>query len=584
MTNPFDQFDSLGGTPVRSENPFDQFEQSDNLFSQFDPPSGERGTHAVLDQPEEQGHGYWSNAARAAGERAADLAGGLLQGAAQAGDWMEEKLPIGGLVWDEGKILPRYASPEEYAKLGVEQNLAHQASEGLKDFSLGYVPRHTWEDVKDKFSDGVLGGEISEVFKYGIETGIQSIPDMAAVVLNLPAYVLARSAEIGTERARNKGMEHATIQETIEAAPFALGSAILERLPIKHAFGGAAEDLGKEAMKSGLRKVAENTAKTAGLEAATEFFQEGVIEYVGERLGTDAQMSFIEALDRGVAGSVAGGVYAGPMGAVAEGYKGLRKSPEDVAHGEPVAPPQDGFSPGETYAYRAGPGSFERVTFLREVEGPSGQVLAEVALNGQVQYVLMEQLSPNMPQLDPAAELESTGDAELDADLQALMGDLDATREHLERQRGYEGGIEFQPTEVPRGESFSLAPLEAGIQDGIDYTPDRPSVDKLAQPVLDAANAYLLEQERAATAQALESETAIPASPNAPDPNAVAELYPPSASTGYEPSPAGKRVPIREGLDPRLSRPEYRDQLKGAAKDLTEGEVLRTCVTSMGEL
>lgn len=277
------------------------------------------------------------NAGRGALERAGDLGAGALTAITAAAQSAEEAIPLGGFVWEEGKALPSYKTPEQYARYkeqGGQESLS-VAADQLRDLDAGYVPTNTWDSVKQEFGEnGALSGSAwGEVLAYGAEQGIQSIPDMVAATLSLPAYVLARSGEIGEARAENKGKEETELTDVLEAAPFALGSAILERIGAKGITQAGAESVGKEALKRGVGYAAARTAQeggaAAGREAGTEFVQEGIIEYLGERFGTDAAMSFAEAAEMGLAGAVAGGVYGGAAGTATAGAReATRQSPE----------------------------------------------------------------------------------------------------------------------------------------------------------------------------------------------------------------------------------------------------------------
>jgi len=109
----------------------------------------------------------------------------------------------------------------------------------------------------------------------------------------------------------------------MDAAPFALGSAILERVGAKGITGAgkkAAEEVGKEAIEGGVKAVLKEGGKAGLKEGGTEFFQEGVLEYIGERFGTDAAMDWKEGAERGGWAALAGGTYgAASGGAVATG-------------------------------------------------------------------------------------------------------------------------------------------------------------------------------------------------------------------------------------------------------------------------
>ncbi len=66
---------------------------------------------------------------------------------------------------------------------------------------LNYVPGTSWEDFKDHPLDNFI--------PFALEQGIISIPDMALVMASLPAYVLARTGELGQARAENDARANA---------------------------------------------------------------------------------------------------------------------------------------------------------------------------------------------------------------------------------------------------------------------------------------------------------------------------------------------------------------------------------------
>lgn len=259
--------------------------------------------------------GFFNNAARRVGERTTELTGQFLSFIDQSAEALNQATGIddalGGIVFDGA--LPKWVGPEEFSKVMENGgNLIENASQSLKDADFGARYIHTVESVKQAFSDPDTGtlSAIGEVFLFAGEQGIASIPDMIAVVANLPGYVAARSAEIGETRAEFKGQEQ-TIKETLEAAPFAIGSALLERIMPTNAL----QNLSRESVEMVGKEVLKEAVKQGSIEGATEFIQEGAIEYVGERIGTGAEMDVAEALERGAFGALAGG----PTGAVIGG-------------------------------------------------------------------------------------------------------------------------------------------------------------------------------------------------------------------------------------------------------------------------
>ncbi|NOS39081.1 hypothetical protein, partial [Staphylococcus aureus] len=68
-------------------------------------------TGAAMKAPEEQSmlelvSGKLINWGAGAGERAGDVGGALLQTIETVGSGLEQKFPMGGLVWEDGDIIP----------------------------------------------------------------------------------------------------------------------------------------------------------------------------------------------------------------------------------------------------------------------------------------------------------------------------------------------------------------------------------------------------------------------------------------------------------------------------------------------
>lgn len=282
------------------------------------------------------------NAIALATERASSLLGHAIRGAGRPIRGALDKWGVGTVVigndWgpddpDDGKFRVRYMHRHEVEQLKNSRNLGTDVlPEYLTGQDLGVEEWGSTEAVKEEFFQGNVMGTMGEVLKFGTQEGIRSVPDMIGSVFALPAYVVARSDEIGMERAHNKGMDAAGMREQLEALPAALGSALFERYgvkKIKDAFGASTVDkLGADLLQAGLANVAKRVSKKAGAaagwEAGTEFFQEGVIEYLGEKLGTDAPMSWAEAAERGLFGAIGGGTAGGIGGGTGAGMGELQ--------------------------------------------------------------------------------------------------------------------------------------------------------------------------------------------------------------------------------------------------------------------
>lgn len=156
--------------------------------------------------------------------------------------------------------------------------------------------------------------EDEEAFNYALQTGEYQ-------AFNTPEESL-EYAKGGYKQHWGAGEGGSTFQENLEAVPFAIGSALLEKIgagKIAASFGKtAAKEIGQEVVQAGLKQAAKQvgkrTATAAGTEAATEAFQEGVIEFLGEKVGTGAPLNWEEGLERGFFGALGGGVFGGAVG------------------------------------------------------------------------------------------------------------------------------------------------------------------------------------------------------------------------------------------------------------------------------
>ncbi len=275
--------------------------------------------------------GFINNATRLAAERGTGLLGNAIRGIiGKPGQALEERFGGGQIVFGtdwgpddpaDGKFRVRYMDSDEWDEFQQGNQVDNVFTDSVPDYLLsrefGGVPRATVDSIKESYENGEIGGTLGNVFAFGLEQGIQSVPDMLAVMagpLSLAGYIGARADEIGETRAENKGLEEGTFQENLEAMPFAIGSALFEKFgagKIKAAWGGkAADEIGQEVLEAGLnaaaKRVAKRTGTAAASEAGTEAFQEGVLEYLGEKLGTDAPLTWEEAVERGFFGGLGG--------------------------------------------------------------------------------------------------------------------------------------------------------------------------------------------------------------------------------------------------------------------------------------
>lgn len=341
------------------------------------------------------------------GERTAQGVGGLYQTAATIldpiTDWRQQN--IGDLVVEpDGSINWRTMTPEETAVPGTMQ----QTATYLRDADYGYEQRTSWDDVKsDPLSN--IGPFIGEQF-------VNSIPDMAALLTAPVPYVVARSGELSADRAENQGREVPTIEDLAVAAPAAAVSSTLDRLALGKSLG-----LGEAAITSG-RQLGKEALKAGGSEALTEGAQEN-IEYAATNAGTQEGYDLAEAMDRGLAGAVAGAGIGGGMRGATGGVELLRQPRAPGA--QPVPPEAD---PARDRVNTVGLEQTEQVT--PETEPETEQVVqpdvqpAPVATSEQAVPTSAETTPEATPENNPRRAKVYTPDNEgIDVEYQVIDAD-----------------------------------------------------------------------------------------------------------------------------------------------------------------
>lgn len=290
--------------------------------------------------------GYLSNLVRGAGERALDLVGGGLRTvgtlAEAGGDYLERQFPLGtigspGTPMTEEQIQANTVPLPDWART-------------LSNVDLGYEPRTTFQDVKDNWAN---------VVPFAFEQGVVSAPDMAGALLNPILYGAARTGEIAQTRAENDGRGSASVDDLIKAAPAAAASALLERFGARGMAG-----LGDDAVRS-FNQLPGAMGRAAVKEGGTEFAQE-ISDYTGETLGTRKGFEAGEALERGIAGAVAGAPFGG-------GVRGVTGAVQVWAQERGVEPTQENLEAA------AAQGDTQAIDILRAAGLMSDEQLANLS-------------------------------------------------------------------------------------------------------------------------------------------------------------------------------------------------------------
>jgi len=327
-------------------------------------------------KPEEENErSYLVNVGAGAVDRSSELTSNFLQFINTVAKSGERQLAKRGL---NPGFMPKEGGGYEFVRNmdpAKTESFLNPVIDALKTVSekVDYDPDAgvSWEEYKDDWTNP------QALASFVFEQGVKSIPDMAATLINLPAYISSRTQEIAETREVNKTYDPATNQfiddpngavtfkDLVEALPTATAVAVAERFGAKSIFSPKAGDTLKK-----------RVARGASREGATEFVQEN-IEYGGEVLGTPVDYDFKTGLDRGFAGLVAGAGIGGPLAA---GDSLLRGNPlaDAVARGRQDAQSKGGDGLDQA-AEAAGTAASERLDRQRARMGLSTE--PEVLMN-----------------------------------------------------------------------------------------------------------------------------------------------------------------------------------------------------------
>lgn len=262
-------------------------ENSDNASIAIDDINVLKGLEEITKEPE---RGFWNNTMRGGLTRVNTLTGNLLEFAGNTSASIEEYMdsigiPNPGIIIGEDGISWSSDIPTEIKPYLTQIGRAVSEGDGY-----GYKPSFTWEKLKGDITPKNLSGYITE-------QGVQSLPDMAAALFTLPAYIMSRTEEIAEERVANDDRDQVSGADLATSLVPATAVSLIERLGAKFTFDVAE--------KVGVKEIVKAAGKAGTVEGATEFVQEG-IEYLGETAFTEKDVLFAEMLDRQFAGLVAG--------------------------------------------------------------------------------------------------------------------------------------------------------------------------------------------------------------------------------------------------------------------------------------
>lgn len=373
--------------------------------------------------------GYLGNLGRGIGERALDLGGGLLRAAGTAGeaahDWLERNVPLGTIGSPGTPMTEEQIQQSQMPFTGWGNNLA--------GVDLGYRPGVNFEDVKENWW---------KIPEFAFQEGVRSIPDMAGVLLNPILYGAARTGEIAQTRAENDGREAASVDDLIKAAPAAAASALLERFGARGMMG-----LGDDAVRS-FNQLPGAMGRAAVREGGTEFAQE-ISDYTGETLGTRKGFEAGEALERGIAGAVAGAPFGG-------GVRGVTGAVQVWAQQRGVEPTQENLEAA------AAQGDTQAIDILRAAGLMSDEQLANLSPEAAERFAARYQSRLAADQ-DPVLAAQRTQAAVENRDLEGGEPLSEDKRKYVDKRADY-GGPKRE--DILKAYETATAQVDAAIEAG----------------------------------------------------------------------------------------------------------------------
>lgn len=337
MANFFDQFD---GEPVGTVTP-EEKPPAQNYFDQFDEP--QKTDANQFDQPniERENRGWIDNGVRGAGKFLADMGAGIVD-AMSVGS---EAVPSGILG------VPSYATQlypvlpkEERTKLAENY---HQNAEELRQIDTGFIADlNTLDGAQAQWQQGNKMAAIGQGARAIGEAALQTAPAIAGTMLapqaTIPVLAVGTTGDMANSRAENKGLERPTGQEFLEVAPYAAAVTALDAVfPLvlrkfnKGITETAADNIAKSASSFLAKKTATGAAAGVAEESLTEGSQE-LLQYVGERYGTQAKMELDEAWRSAWQAAVLGGGVGGALGGAHGAAEGVAQMGNANAGAQPL--------------------------------------------------------------------------------------------------------------------------------------------------------------------------------------------------------------------------------------------------------
>lgn len=372
-----------------------------------------------------------SNALRNAGERGLDLAGNALQFVGNVADRGEQAITdalgginpgvIGGSV-DEMRARG-YEPDVELGGFGLDFTMRakpEDTSTGLvdtgqavEDISLGYQPNYTIDRALDEPSIRTIAGAAAE-------QGPAALADMAGLVVSLPAYLAARTQEIGEGRVENdnrEGMPEG--RDYAVSGPTAAASVLLDRFALGRLLPGSGNAV------TSARQIPGAVGRAAATESVTEAIQEGGIEYAGESVGTETGWNPTTAARRAAGGVIVGGPTGGAVRAGTAAMELRGNNQQGSEQPEPSESPTEQSSPAPEEAPTS-----EAETANAEAVGTAAELIAKPRFElSSAEREVRDSISYGDAFKALRAAAEERGDSDAVAELDAVSSEISAALE-----------------------------------------------------------------------------------------------------------------------------------------------------------
>lgn len=603
-------------------NPFSTAEFTENLSRveglQQQP---EWLTNHRANQPKDRS---WSEAAADTGQGVMKSLAGVADAAMHTGEFIDEAIPLGGLTWKDGDILPSYKSPSKYQAAkeqgmatptkatgdamdyweqgkskAIQQDAQYLANaDGFVDTfkRVGERPRAIGNAIADSIGYMVPGMAAARAAKVAGATGAGitgAVAGTGAVVeggaarsqavgevMDMPlGQLLERSPDYQTLVKSGVDPEAARMRVAADAGFTAQAIAIPVSL-LASKITGAAKIEGDFFTGQGAKDFFTGLFRQAGEEAAQE-----VGSQFGVNVGIAENADNTREYSQGLENAAAMGAIMGP--AQQTGMKAIDVAGQKLRSIGPVSVQDDGGVDQ--------PMNGEQLGGIVDDLPVDGSPPLQLGHNPQRMIVLpdgttaweseLDQMPPSTAAQHPGyARLSETpddieqslsGEVDIDRELAALMAELN----HAESIAREAAPVMAQG--VNPFDRFDADAQPEGLFDGIRKEQNRQREAAIAaQRQNDELAAAVLQNEdeqrgfMGQVSRLQEQSALLPVRDGGPSIDELQDVYPPDPASNARPGRADQRLnaSIPEGLkDHRLARPEYRNQLERMSRDLVRG-------------